>query len=336
MTRRLGVVGSPVKPVACMVEAVSALNNTVYGLSSSIYTQDINRALSVNEKAGLVAAYTLEIDGATGELLDRKVHIMRLPDLTEQATISFGENAIENIALSPDGTLIAIGLRSGSLAIYGTASGEVALEPLPLDLYPCCIGMLVWNADGTRLHVGGQDGTLRTLDTSTWDVVSEHVLAADQTALRLGRLSADGTTVIVPTEAGSVFLVDAETGEPVGEPYTASGTQLQNAVIIDSGSVLVAVSRDGKLRLWDIATHLPIGPALTGHLDYTQALDSLSDSSVMTGGASDGRTISWALDPAVWLDRACELAGRNLTRAEWDRYVGGDYRPTCAQWPDGE
>ena len=50
----------------------------------------------------------------------------------------------------------------------------------------------MWNRDGTRLHVGGQDGTLRTLDAATWDVLSEHVLAADMTALRLGRLTADG------------------------------------------------------------------------------------------------------------------------------------------------
>jgi len=305
-------------------------------VSASRSLGNVNRALSVAENAGVVAAYTLEVDDATGELLDRKVHIMRLPDLTEQATIIFGENAIENIALSPDGTMVAVGLRSGDLTVYDATTGDLVLEPLPLDKYPCCIGLLVWNADGTRLHAGGQDGTLRTLDTSTWEVLSEHVLAADQTALRLGRLTEDGTKVIVPTEAGTVYLVDAETGEPVGEPYTASGAQLQNAVIIDSGTVLVAVGRDGKMRLWDIATHLPIGPALAGHLDYTQALDSLSDTTVMSGGATDGRTITWNLDPAAWAERACELAGRNLTRPEWDRYVGGEYQRTCQQWPEGE
>ena len=28
-------------------------------------------------------------------------------------------------------------------------------------------------------------------------------------------------------------------------------------------------------------------------------------------------------------------AGRNLTRAEWDQFVGGDYRRTCPQWLEG-
>ncbi|MBA3295007.1 MAG: hypothetical protein H0T40_15035 [Geodermatophilaceae bacterium] len=33
--------------------------------------------------------------------------------------------------------------------------------------------------------------------------------------------------------------------------------------------------------------------------------------------------------------KACELAGRNLTGEEWDRYVEGAYAPTCRQWPAG-
>jgi hypothetical protein len=32
--------------------------------------------------------------------------------------------------------------------------------------------------------------------------------------------------------------------------------------------------------------------------------------------------------------RACRLANRNLTRTEWQRYLGGlPYRPTCPNLP---
>ena len=39
----------------------------------------------------------------------------------------------------------------------------------------------------------------------------------------------------------------------------------------------------------------------------------------------------------VWIDAACELAGRNLTHAEWDRYIGdlAPYRRTREQFPEG-
>jgi hypothetical protein len=49
------------------------------------------------------------------------------------------------------------------------------------------------------------------------------------------------------------------------------------------------------------------------------------------GGSKDGIAI-WDLDPQDWVDAACRLAGRNLTKAEWDTYLGtlGDYHATCA------
>ena len=39
----------------------------------------------------------------------------------------------------------------------------------------------------------------------------------------------------------------------------------------------------------------------------------------------------WRLDPGHLVPAACRLAGRNLTRAEWQTYVGTvqSYRPTC-------
>ena len=34
---------------------------------------------------------------------------------------------------------------------------------------------------------------------------------------------------------------------------------------------------------------------------------------------------------------ACDIAGRNLTRAEWAQYLPGEpYHATCKQWPAGE
>jgi hypothetical protein len=46
--------------------------------------------------------------------------------------------------------------------------------------------------------------------------------------------------------------------------------------------------------------------------------------------------VLWDADPADWAATACRIAGRNLTRAEWDQYFHGrPYRVTCPQWPPG-
>ena len=45
----------------------------------------------------------------------------------------------------------------------------------------------------------------------------------------------------------------------------------------------------------------------------------------------------WDMDPEAWRARACTIAGRNLTQAEWDRYLPDvPYEVTCEQWPAGE
>ena len=50
--------------------------------------------------------------------------------------------------------------------------------------------------------------------------------------------------------------------------------------------------------------------------------------------ATDHGIAVWDLDPEHWVKGACAIAGRNLTRAEWDQYVGdlAPYRLTCPEF----
>jgi hypothetical protein len=42
------------------------------------------------------------------------------------------------------------------------------------------------------------------------------------------------------------------------------------------------------------------------------------------------------LDEERWIEHACQAAGRNLSREEWERYMGQEpYRAMCDQWPAG-
>jgi hypothetical protein len=38
----------------------------------------------------------------------------------------------------------------------------------------------------------------------------------------------------------------------------------------------------------------------------------------------------WSIDPTVWARDACTIAGRTLTKAEWDQYLPNrPYAPAC-------
>lgn len=74
---------------------------------------------------------------------------------------------------------------------------------------------------------------------------------------------------------------------------------------------------------------------LPGHDGRSRDALFLRNANVLASLGDDGALILWNLDPAAVAAKACALAGRNLTPAEWAQHLGGPYRRTCPQWPEG-
>jgi hypothetical protein len=53
---------------------------------------------------------------------------------------------------------------------------------------------------------------------------------------------------------------------------------------------------------------------------------------MLSSGNEDNTIILWSIDPSL-IEKACQRAGRNFTRTEWEQYFPGEkYRKTCEQW----
>ena len=164
-------------------------------------------------------------------------------------------------------------------------------------------------------------------------------------------LSTDGRLVAVARASGSVDVIDARTGSTQRTLYAqvASGGEdatAQAVAFSPDGAMIVAGVANGALEAWDAATGT-----------FVAQLDPRSDDGDpgLLGFATDGNDLHWLVDPlttlggppatvttydfrlADWVADACRLAGRNLTHAEWDSFVGSGapYQRTCPQWPAG-
>jgi WD40 repeat protein len=103
----------------------------------------------------------------------------------------------------------------------------------------------------------------------------------------------------------------------------------------DDGSRLLFPSSDGLVRTFDVATGQEIGEGF-GSLDKKAArVASGVGGQVFYVSIFDSTTTVWEMNPAGWAARACQAAGRNLTQAEWDRFLpsAGPRRTTCETWP---
>jgi hypothetical protein len=134
----------------------------------------------------------------------------------------------------------------------------------------------------------------------------------------------------VSSEAAQVSFVDPARRARIGQPLAAQAADLLALAASPDGTRIAAVGWDGALRLWDRASGRALGTPLEAHGDYTRSIAWLDREHLLTGSFIGG-LIAWDMAPAHWAARACALAGRDLTPAEWARYLPGQpYRRTCA------
>ena len=78
------------------------------------------------------------------------------------------------------------------------------------------------------------------------------------------------------------------------------------------------------------ATQQPIGAPLPGVPNRPVAPLFTPDGAYLFGITDAGRAYRWDVRPSSWARHACAIAGRRLTRAEWnDVLPGRDYAPAC-------
>jgi hypothetical protein len=111
---------------------------------------------------------------------------------------------------------------------------------------------------------------------------------------------------------------------------------------LDSGGGRAAVlGYDRTVHLVDVASRQPLGGAVSLGDGRSPSQDDRFGAAVLNAGGdrlalyTSYGTVVWDLRPDRMVEAACVVAGRNLTRAEWDQYAGslGDYRRLCPDLP---
>jgi len=151
-------------------------------------------------------------------------------------------------------------------------------------------------------------------------------------------LSPDGTRVATADLEGYLRVWNASTGKQVLPAIRASAAYLYSAAWSSDGSRLVTAGSDATVRLYDASTGQPIGtplpaPGSTAALlppsGYLYATFS-PDGRTIVATDTAGRVWLYPATAAGWEAYACRLANRELTRAEWSKFLPGHpYQQVC-------
>jgi WD40 repeat protein len=76
---------------------------------------------------------------------------------------------------------------------------------------------------------------------------------------------------------------------------------------------------------------------LEGHTGAVNTLDFSISGEWLLSGSHDGLLYLWPMGKDLWIDQACQRAGRDLDQEEWNKYLFDlPYRETCPPFPSGE
>jgi WD40 repeat protein len=314
-----------------VVDQVPVGRNLGVLMGSSVSVSPDRSLVAVTHQVG-----TVVLDARTREEVAR----IELPEMK-----AFGERVPENVwctGWTPDGSKLLLcaegeeyDAEDGNLVVVDTTTWEVADERVDVG---GSVQSIETSPDGKLIALGmvlqivddAPPGTVKILDAQSLEVVQEADLGTDQYPFDV-TFSPDGRRLAVGVDSGMVLVADVASGELVGEPVSAHSASVGQVEWLPDNRTVVSTGFDTNATLYDadrglVRATMPVATDVDDAHTYLLSVDR--DSLTATAREKPGR--GYPLDPQAWLDRACQVAGRDLTREEWSSYLPDrPYERTC-------
>lgn len=271
---------------------------------------------------------------------------------------------VESVAFSHDGKYLATGTIGGEARLWEIANKQ-ELRTLK---HSGGVRSVTFSPNGKYLATAGgeNDKTAIVWATDTYDEVTR---VAHASAVQKVTFSSDGKYIATASEDGSAVVWELPSGK---EMIRLKHDQKVNAVAFSrDGDRLATVNEDGTARIWKLMDGREMlvirhdGPVHSvAFSPDTRYLATAADKSIMiwdiarnqewfrvtegsgalavafspdgkflAAGSGSGVTV-WLWRPTDLISEACQRLTRNLSRKEWEMYLGDEsYQPTCPGLP---
>jgi WD40 repeat protein/DNA-binding SARP family transcriptional activator len=312
------------------------------------YSAD-GRRLAVAGQGGGVGVWDVE----SGERLGTLLRAPRGPRTANPRTVealAFGQGDL--LAAAEEGGAAESRRRRASerpseVRIWDLGRRELLRAPLRL---PPSVLALAFSPDGSQLAISFG------ADPNTPDRLPEQAPSAQgpngveildvASGERVARLSPDGEVGSVAFSPdgsllaggmleGGALLWATDGWRQLGRPLARRNSSTLEVAFSPDGHTLAITQSDRSAALWDVASREPIGPILPEPAANAEDGGRVTARFTPDGAhlfvlSEDGRAIRWEVDPELWLQRACKIAGGGLTSEQWAELVPDqDYVSAC-------
>jgi WD40 repeat protein len=288
-------------------------------------------------------AHALTPDGATAvvaleygpERADGPLQILDVPSGRLRAEIPLPWVA-GGISISPDSRFAVVAGQRGVAVVdldAATVVEQRGLPELPRDTYP-----VEHSPDGQLVAFGGVDEIL-VLDARTLAEITSWPTDPYDNPFGFAWLDG-GATLAHGGIQGRLAFRSIPDGQPIGEPReVAPGFTLDLATNADA-TRLASIGTDGEIILWDPVTKQAVGGPLVPNSDTVWGwiwFGSDDRGEFIEVQYENARAVRYPVDTETLVERACAIAGREPTTAEWQAMHGdAPQRPTCGALTEGD
>jgi len=236
--------------------------------------------------------------------------------------------SVLSVAFSPDGQSLASGSADTTVIVWDLT------QPISYSLtgHAQPVNSVAFSPNGQTLASGSDDGTIRLWEVATHAALGQ-LLTREESAVNSIAFSPDGRTLASGSANGTLRLWDLATQNLILS-FNGKTRSVNSLAFSPDGKILAAGSDDKTIRLWEAATGQPFVHPFAGHTNGVTSIVFSADGKTLISGSRDRKVMQWNVALEVWQEQICQRAGRNFTRAEWEKYgLVEPYRATCAQWP---
>jgi len=150
---------------------------------------------------------------------------------------------------------------------------------------------IAWGLDGSRLVIASSIG-VHFFDAQD---LTETMLSFSDSSLTCVAILPDGNTLAAGSSDGMIYLLDAETGDPVRK-IDGHSDYVRDVAFSYDGRILASLGAGGDLRLWDVASG-DVLPILDGQVSNLWSIAFSPKSLVLATGSNVGDRSSSLWDP---------------------------------------
>jgi class 3 adenylate cyclase/WD40 repeat protein len=196
-------------------------------------------------------------------------------------------------------------------------------------------GYLVARAGTTHVDPSSVRTIIDVARVENGRVIAQYETQPNSQAVTAVAFNPDDRSLAVGDAGGNIGLFNLLNDSFQPAIFAGLRGAVQQLLYAPDGRTLMASGADGTVWWWDTASHTPIGNPFPANLQG-QNIGSNPAANIdprfdwLLIASTDGLRL-WNIDTGTWSEIACQRAGRNLTRTEWQHYMptGVPYQEIC-------